>query len=518
MLKKIKILVPLDQPDILGVASKHRFIPDYKLVFEESMNLAKALDAEVVLLHIANRENKENSDKRQSDIFYTPEDLKDLKKITEVPEIKCLIEKHLPILELVEYAGAEVKNWKEGEELDFEITDEMMDGLRDLFFSRGLKIPEGEGLYSIFLKIPNEGSLYSALEKLLHDWSIRLTSQLQEPIQNLLVRAKYLLARAGNEPNNTRAMILMMDIKGRVICKAAQKWGMDLIVMGRGKAEAWHHRIWHFIGHLILLDFDSINLLLLDSSSTYVLQNTPCSVVLVDEHLQKVQEINKILVALDHSPNSWDIFLQAVNLAERIRAAKQSLDLNILDKDATPTLYLLHVMSPFEPGYPQISTQSSLNWDFDIAQDRAVQKVSRRWDKFEAEGKRQMQRYIAWAEERNIPVQYAQKLTTKVQEQVFTEFLPQPDALPGQMICEVATEWGANLIVLGYRREWELEKLILGSVCNYVTRHAPCSVFVVKGYKPIDIEPDDPTNPTNTELIPKGTNKRGKPKPLTVKT
>ena len=58
----------------------------------------------------------------------------------------------------------------------------------------------------------------------------------------------------------------------------------------------------------------------------------------------------------------------------------------------------------------------------------------------------------------------------------------QPDALPGQVICEMATEWGADLIVIGYCREWELKKLVLGSVCNYVTRHADCSVFVAKGF------------------------------------
>jgi len=59
MLKKVKILVPLDQPDILGAAHEDT-PPDYKLVFEESLNLAKALDAEVVLLHVASREDKES--------------------------------------------------------------------------------------------------------------------------------------------------------------------------------------------------------------------------------------------------------------------------------------------------------------------------------------------------------------------------------------------------------------------------------------------------------------------------
>ncbi len=90
---------------------------------------------------------------------------------------------------------------------------------------------------------------------------------------------------------------------------------------------------------------------------------------------------------------------------------------------------------------------------------------------------------VAWAEECNIPVESVQKPALTVKEYL-TEVVLQPDALPGQVICEMATEWGADLIVIGYRREWELKKLALGSVCNYVTRHADYSVFVAKGFNP----------------------------------
>jgi nucleotide-binding universal stress UspA family protein len=170
----------------------------------------------------------------------------------------------------------------------------------------------------------------------------------------------------------------------------------------------------------------------------------------VDWHLKEVQKIHKILVALDNSPTSLDIFLQAMNLAERIRAAKQSLKPNMSDKDATPTLCLLHVTSLFEKGDPQL-----------------------------------LPSFVARAEERNVPIQSAQKPALTVKEYL-TEVVLQPDALPGQVICEMATEWGADLIVMGYRHEWELKKLVLGSVCNYVARHAPCSVFVVRSFKPLD--------------------------------
>lgn len=353
MLKKIKILVPLDASNIPGAA--HKDAPDYKLVFEESMNLAEALNAEVVLLHIASLKDEisiRSSHEPGSDRFYSPEDLK------ETGHLRGKIG-----------------------------TDEV---------------------YSCFaLTMP-------------------LTYQLQKPIQNLLARAR-------DEGIQTRAMS-MLDSQSLIICESAQEWDADLIVMGRGEASEWRS-----------LYFDSV--------STYVLHHTPCSVALVDWHLKEVQKIRKILVALDDSPTSLDIFLQAMNLAERICAAKQSLSPDITDKDATPTLFLLHVTSPFEQGYPQILTA-----------------------------------FASLAKQRNIPVQPVQKPAPKVQEH-FTESMLQPDALPGQVICEMATEWGADLIVMGYRREWELKKLVLGSVCNYVTRHAPCSVFVVRAFKPLEIEP-----------------------------
>ena len=43
-------------------------------------------------------------------------------------------------------------------------------------------------------------------------------------------------------------------------------------------------------------------------------------------------------------------------------------------------------------------------------------------------------------------------------------------------------------VVLGYRREWELKKLLLGSVCNYVTHHSTSPVMIVRNFKPRLVE------------------------------
>lgn len=53
----------------------------------------------------------------------------------------------------------------------------------------------------------------------------------------------------------------------------------------------------------------------------------------------------------------------------------------------------------------------------------------------------------------------------------------------GQTICEVAQNWGADLIVIGRQGHTALTEMLMGSVSNHVLHHAPCSVLVVQGTK-----------------------------------
>jgi nucleotide-binding universal stress UspA family protein len=52
---------------------------------------------------------------------------------------------------------------------------------------------------------------------------------------------------------------------------------------------------------------------------------------------------------------------------------------------------------------------------------------------------------------------------------------------PKEEIVRMATEWGADLVVLGARGLGRIKRLLLGSVSLAVARHAPCPVLVVKG-------------------------------------
>ncbi|HEY9732578.1 MAG TPA: universal stress protein [Drouetiella sp.] len=60
------------------------------------------------------------------------------------------------------------------------------------------------------------------------------------------------------------------------------------------------------------------------------------------------------------------------------------------------------------------------------------------------------------------------------------------DGDPKIKILELATEWNADLIVMGSHGRNNLERLFLGSTSLAVLSHAPCSVLVAKISKTTD--------------------------------
>ncbi len=49
-----------------------------------------------------------------------------------------------------------------------------------------------------------------------------------------------------------------------------------------------------------------------------------------------------------------------------------------------------------------------------------------------------------------------------------------------ETIIDSAAEWGADLIVVGSRGQSGIQRLLLGSVAEFVARHAKCSVEIVR--------------------------------------
>jgi nucleotide-binding universal stress UspA family protein len=55
---------------------------------------------------------------------------------------------------------------------------------------------------------------------------------------------------------------------------------------------------------------------------------------------------------------------------------------------------------------------------------------------------------------------------------------------PGPAICDLADELSAEAIVMGSRGRGGLKRALLGSVSDYVVRHAPCTVIVTRAARP----------------------------------
>ena len=54
-----------------------------------------------------------------------------------------------------------------------------------------------------------------------------------------------------------------------------------------------------------------------------------------------------------------------------------------------------------------------------------------------------------------------------------------------ETIIDSATEWGADLIVVGSHGQRDIQRFLLGSVAEFVARHAKCSVEIVRA--PVNI-------------------------------
>jgi nucleotide-binding universal stress UspA family protein len=80
----------------------------------------------------------------------------------------------------------------------------------------------------------------------------------------------------------------------------------------------------------------------------------------------------------------------------------------------------------------------------------------------------------------NIAADTVASAVAKLQSRGFHADGVSPEGDPKSMIVEYATEWGADLIVVGSCDKSRLEKFFVGSVSRSVVEHAPCSVLIAK--------------------------------------
>ena len=163
--------------------------------------------------------------------------------------------------------------------------------------------------------------------------------------------------------------------------------------------------------------------------------------------------INKILVAIDRSERNKSVFNAAVSLAQTTEA----------------TLMLLHTLSEEESEYPILPTYAYYPMldksNYDLYKERLAE-------------------YKQWG------LDFLQDLTARATEAGVESQYTQLSGNPGRTICELANNWSADLIVIGSRGLKGLKEMFLGSVSNYVTHHAPCSVLIVRSVIEQESHPD----------------------------
>jgi nucleotide-binding universal stress UspA family protein len=161
--------------------------------------------------------------------------------------------------------------------------------------------------------------------------------------------------------------------------------------------------------------------------------------------------INKILAAIENAPQNNLVFDSALSLAQTTNAS----------------LMLLHVINQDESGYPILPTYTYYPMVDDIGYEIYEKKLS----EHKQRGLHFLQTLTDQATQAGVKTEYSQLIGN-----------------PGRNICELAASWNADLILVGSRGLKGLKEMFLGSVSNYVTHHAPCSVLIVRYPFSIDRE------------------------------
>ena len=159
--------------------------------------------------------------------------------------------------------------------------------------------------------------------------------------------------------------------------------------------------------------------------------------------------MDKILVAIDCSENNQSIFNTAMSLA----------------KSTNASLMLLHILSEQDPDYPTLPIYAY----YSVLKDSEDGMFQTRFAEYEQKKINFLKNLAQEAIAIGIDTQYAQF-----------------SGIPGCEICEIARLWSADLILVGSRGLEGLKEMFLGSVSNYVTHHAPCSVLIVRTDSDID--------------------------------
>lgn len=154
--------------------------------------------------------------------------------------------------------------------------------------------------------------------------------------------------------------------------------------------------------------------------------------------------MKKILVALDGSASSAEVFDQALTLA-RANGAQ---------------LMLLHVLAVDEIGQPLMAVLKRATAV--SSKTRSQGALQQSWKAHQTEWESRLGAYVQQAVEAGIQAEFSQSYGN-----------------PGHVICDWAWTWDADLILLGRQGQQQAPAWRLGSVSAYVSQNTRCSVMMV---------------------------------------
>jgi nucleotide-binding universal stress UspA family protein len=157
--------------------------------------------------------------------------------------------------------------------------------------------------------------------------------------------------------------------------------------------------------------------------------------------------VNKVLAAMDLSENSEAVFEQAVVLAASSKSSLMLLHVSSYEEEDSPTP--VSSVSPYVPG----SVFMAEVWDIHRQE----------WQEYEKKGLELLRSLCDRSTAAGVQTEFTQTFGST-----------------GRVICDLARNWEAGVIVMGRRSHSRLGELFLGSVSNYVVHHASCSVFIVQ--------------------------------------
>lgn len=153
----------------------------------------------------------------------------------------------------------------------------------------------------------------------------------------------------------------------------------------------------------------------------------------------------KILVALDHSPMSPQVFQEALNLAKAL----------------SQEMTLLHVLSRGAADSPNLPAMPIMDY-YPTYNASAMAIFESAWQDYKKKGLDMLKRYENEAIQAGVLAQSQQI-----------------EGAPGLVICEQAKTLEATMIIMGRRGHSGFSELFLGSVSNYVLHHAHCTVHIL---------------------------------------